>query len=62
MPVTGHNKIKRDCPKCGCSREKIELWNCGPIVYIKCPNCRFRISEGVEAPLGKLFETWNEEI
>ncbi len=61
MPSIGLEKIKKDCPKCGCSKEKIEYWNCGPIVYIMCPECRYHITEGKEALMGKLFETWNEE-
>lgn len=63
MPIIGLPDIKKNCPKCGCSREKIEYWNCGPIVYIRCPICSYRLDESVDTPLGidKLFSTWNGE-
>ena len=62
MPITGYGMIRRDCPVCGCSKDKIEYWNCGPIVYIKCPCCKYSVREGVDTPYGKLLETWNETI
>ncbi len=52
--------MEYSCPKCGCEKDKIEYWNCGLIVYLFCPECRFHMNEGVDAPFGKLFDTWNE--
>lgn len=43
------DSIKRDCPKCNASREVIKLWNCGPIIYIRCPLCNFRLYESDNA-------------
>ena len=61
MPIIGCKDIRKDCPRCGCSRDKIEYWNCGPIVYICCPNCRYRLDESIDTPIGidKLFSAWN---
>ena len=57
MPIIGYKDIRKDCPRCGCSKDKIEYWNCGPIVYICCPNCRYRLDESIDTPIGidKLF-------
>ena len=64
MPIIGCKDIRKDCPRCGCSRDKIEYWNCGPIVYICCPNCRYRLDESIDTPIGidKLFSAWNGEL
>lgn len=59
MPSIGDERIKADCPKCGYNNQKIEFWNCGPITYIKCPQCGYTVREGVNATIGMLFETWN---
>ena len=60
-PILGNKNIKKGCPKCGCPKERIEYYNCGPIVYIRCPDCKYRMTEGVEAPIGELYETWNKQ-
>lgn len=64
MLQIGYKEIKANCPQCGCSRDKIEYWNCGPIVYLECPDCRFQMKECVDTPIGieKLFATWNGEL
>lgn len=64
MPVVGYKEIRRDCPKCGCTKDKIEYWNCGPEVYLRCPSCRYRLDETVDTPIGidKMFATWNGEL
>ena len=54
------DSIKRDCPKCNASREVIELWNCGPIIYIRCPLCNFRLYESDNAVgVAALLNSWN---
>ena len=61
MPATDFH-IKKNCPKCGNDRKNIEYYNCGPIRYIKCPKCMFVMKEGVDSPIGKLFDAWNENL
>lgn len=64
MPKIGYKEIKANCPQCGCSRDKIEYWNCGPIVYLLCPECRLEMRECVDTPNGidEMFATWNGEL
>ena len=52
-------RVLKGCPKCGCPAEKIEYLNSGPIIRLVCPKCRFGITEGTDAPIGELKETWN---
>lgn len=54
-------KITRGCSRCGCPSEKIEYKNCGPIIYIRCPECCFGMKEGRDTPLGELVPTWNAQ-
>ena len=59
MPIVNCEQIKKGCPKCGCDKSRVEYWNCGPVVFILCPQCRYHIREGTDAPIGRLFEAWN---
>ncbi len=46
MPIVGEESgLKSPCPECGCEAKKIERYNCGPIVYIKCPECGYVLRE-----------------
>lgn len=64
MPSIDNKKIKKNCPRCGCEKKAIELCNCGPMVYVQCPRCRFRLTEGVDSASGidNMFATWNNEM
>lgn len=47
MPSNNMKDIRASCPKCQCSPEKIEIWNCGLIIRIRCPQCGFSFSDAV---------------
>lgn len=57
--------VKAQCPNCFCFPEKIEFWNCGPIVWLRCPECGFRINEAEleegSRGLEGLIEMWNRK-
>lgn len=65
MPSNHVKGIKEYCPKCYCEPEKIELWNCGPIVRLRCPECGFVICETdlEEGKYGQeeLIKLWNRK-
>ena len=46
MPTCNIKGVKAHCPKCMCAPEKIEYWNCGPIVKLVCPECHFHVNDG----------------
>ncbi len=54
-------QIESGCPKCGNEAFKIEYWNCGPIVRIRCPKCGFACNEheGREKGYEDIFDYWN---
>lgn len=61
MPVLGGDiGLKSPCPECGCDAAKIEYYNCGPIVYLKCPDCGYvlRDSDSFVRAVG-LVNYWN---
>ncbi len=62
MPLVNLEEIKANCPRCGCSREKIEYYNCGPSgVFVLCPDCRFHVNMDINEtnPREAMFDTWN---
>ena len=61
MSIIGFEEITSNCPQCGYSKENVEYYNCGPIRYIKCPKCNYVMKESTNAPIGKLFDTWNRK-
>ena len=63
MPANNLNGILADCPNCGTEPEAIEYFNCGPIVYLRCPKCKFRLNEDVECNrigMEALIKAWNQ--
>ncbi len=54
--------IEASCPECGNEPQNIEYWNCGPIVRILCPKCRFVCNEreGYEKGYVDIFDYWNQ--
>lgn len=63
MPTNHVKGVKAHCPKCLCEPEKIEYWNCGPIVRLRCPICWFVIDEieADERTLEGLVGLWNKK-
>ena len=65
MPKNCVEGIKAYCPVCICEPEKIELWNCGPIIRLRCPRCGVGISESEinkqEGTVEGLIRLWNEK-
>lgn len=64
MPSVDIKGLKANCPKCKSDPKHIEMWNCGPIVYLRCPNCNFRLRD-VDVVIGmrtmdRLINLWNE--
>jgi len=65
MPRDHVEGVKGQCPNYFCFPEKIELWNCGPIVRLRCPECGFGISEAElsegKSGLEELVKLWNQK-
>lgn len=64
MPKDHIKGVIACCPRCFCEPEKIELWNCGPIVKLKCPICHYCVYDS-EPVVGRftvegLARLWNE--
>ena len=65
MPSNHVKGLKAHCPKCYGAPEKVEFWNCGPIIRLKCPECGFGIGEGDleegKNGLEELIKLWNQK-
>ena len=57
-------EIKLDCVYCGCSKDKIQIKNSGPIIKIQCPECGYTIDRGFHNlyTLEAILKRWNEPI
>lgn len=57
-------KILADCLYCGCSKDKIKIRNCGPIIKVACPECGYTVDRGFDNlyTLDAIVNRWNEQI